>query len=50
MSWSIWWAYDVEYNTVGLEMMKNGQTVKGQGKEFGFYPGNIDSPVRFFFF
>lgn len=30
-------------------MMKNGQIVKGHGKEFGFYPGNIDSPVRVFF-
>lgn len=33
---------------VGLEMMKNGQTVKGQGKESGFYPGYPDGPVWVF--
>lgn len=30
----------------GLEMMKNGQTVKGHGKESGFYPGYTYGPVR----
>ena len=33
---------------MGLEMMKNGQIVKGCGKESGFYPGDTDGPVRVF--
>lgn len=33
-------------NRVGLKMMKNGQTVKGHDEEFGYYPGNMDNPVR----
>lgn len=45
-------AYDVFImwgcNRVGLMMMKNDQLVKGHGKEFGYYPGNTDNPVRVF--
>lgn len=32
----------------GLETMKNGQTVKGHGKESGLYPGYTEGPVRAF--
>lgn len=53
VSKTIWaGAYDVFImwgcNRVGLEMMKNGQIVKGHGREFGYYPGDIDNPVRVF--
>ena len=53
VSETIWaGAYDVFImwgcNRVGLEMMKNGQIVKGHGREFGYYPGDIDNPVRDF--
>lgn len=30
-------------------MRRNGQIIKGHGKKFGFYPGNIDSEGFFFF-
>lgn len=29
-------------------MMKNGQIVKGHGKEFGFYPGDTDDAISQF--
>lgn len=36
--------------SVGLEMLKNGQIVKGHGKEYEFYSGHYDCPVRGFIF
>lgn len=35
---------------VGLEMLKNGQIVKGHGTEYEFYSGHYDCPVRGFIF